>query len=120
MLKISESQMDAFRRQSGADFITRVIRFLRENFPEYREAPDDAMKQAIETFMERAQSYELESEIHIVSFVLAAHYFGGDFDLSNASFRTTLSDSGKTPEWKANWLEAMCLLIEGKRERGEL
>lgn len=120
MLRISESQLEAFRRQSGVDFIMRVTRFLRESFPEYREIPDDAMKAAIGGFTERAQSYGLESEIHTVTFVLAAHYFGGDFDRKNTSFRNALSDPGKAPEWKANWLEAMCLLVEGRRERGEL
>lgn len=120
MLRISASQLDAFRRQRGVDFLVRAIRFLRESFAEYREVPDDAMKAAIGGFIERAMSYGLESEIQIVSFVLAAHYFGGDFDLKNASFHKTLSGPEQTPEWKANWLEAMCLLVEGKRERGEL
>ena len=120
ILKINESQLDAFRRQQGENFTTRVVAFLREQFAEYRQVPDVQMKSAVTAFTERAATYGLETEIMVVTFVLAAHYLGGDFDSKNQYCLSVLTDSCRTSEWKANWLEAMCLLIEGKRERGEV
>ena len=120
MLKISETQLQAFERQQAESFTLRVAAFLKVQFPEYRSLPQAQMIPAIDQFIARATSYELETEREIIAFVLAAHYLGGDFDTKNLSCKTVLKDSSRAPEWKANWLEAMALIIEGKREKGEL
>lgn len=120
MLRITEAQMEALSRQQAANFAQRVVNFLKQNLPEYRNAPNDQTYAVVKQLLGQATQYGFESEREFIVFVLAAHYLGGGFDTAIASVRATLSDSSRTAAWKADWLEAMSLMIEGKRERGEL
>ena len=114
MLKISGKQMQGLTQHAEQAFHVRVLDFVRQHLPEYGQLADDSALAIIGALVRRARNYGLETEKQAAVFVLAAHFLGGDFDMTNPDAAARLNDDSLSPKWKANWLEAFAISFESQ------
>lgn len=121
MLHVSETLLEAFQRDRTEYFVQSAVDFLcSELATVYAPVSRSKTVVAVHELVRRAASYGFETEQSLMTFILAAHYLGADFDSAVRSCRIALTDPMRSIRWKADFLEALTLIVQGARERGNI
>ena len=103
MLTIREEQFRALELAQEDRFITRLMDFLRQRFPDSLEMPPDMLMAEMRRQFEKAQYYQIVTEQGVATYVITAWLLGVDFDNEFPAAQEILS-SNVTPEYKQHWL----------------
>jgi hypothetical protein len=102
MIQISQDQ---WARMGQASFESRLVRILREQFPEQTAAFSDArLAEPIPSLVERAHGYGLKDEQSAALFVLNAFMLGPRFDQRIPAIAQILNEPQLSPGTKADAL----------------
>jgi len=104
MILIDRKKMQVFREVQEGRFEKRLADFLREHFPDARDAGRPKLRAASREGIAGAKKYGLETEYQISHYVVAAWLFGKDFVQYFPIVFVALNDPSQEPEDKANWL----------------
>lgn len=101
MLKIRPEQLAVFDQADLEQFIQRMMKFQREQFPEETANIDDTqLNQQIRERITRAQRYNIVAKKDICDYLSLCRVFGADFGQTEDWAKSILSDpvlsSGKT------------------------
>ena len=86
MFVLSQSHLDAFAAAAVENYEDRLLPFLQERYPEECEAlSESGVRKRIRIGLERAPSYEIDSEADVGFFVCLMFGLRPDFDTSNCT-----------------------------------
>lgn len=118
MLKIRSEQIETFSSHQAREFKERLAEYLRKEFPEAEEIPDDEFMLTIHQQMQKAESYGLTTEQQIASYVTCAWLLGLGFDKDFPAAQEMLTSEHHSPEhkrtWLAEWTEEIFRALETK------
>ena len=77
---------------------------LRSEHPESREVPRDEMEENVRLLLTKAESYGLETEEQIGTYVMVAWIMGPDFDTKYPAAVDVLPATHFSAEEKSEWL----------------
>jgi len=81
MLIIRDEQMDVLRAHMRRQYEQRIVKHLREKFPDRtKDLPDKRIRDAVQNSMKKAESYGLEYEDDIRRFIEYLVIYGTKFD----------------------------------------
>ena len=90
---------------------TKLLNFLHGLFPESAEIPDEELIKTLQSLLEKASGYGLESENDFTVYIITAYLLGVDFDTESPAVSKILSETGVTASEKArnlqNWTQQL-------------
>lgn len=120
-MKLRSGRLAALGKAQERDFLGRVARFFRSDYPEQMaDYSNDDLVAVCEPLTERALGYGLETERDAFVFLWAANQMGADFDLVYPQARSILASELLSPEAKTEWLVdwVMACLKQAEARRG--
>ena len=105
MFQLSPETAKAFSEAQDVAFEVKMVAFLRGNFPDAAEVPDDEMRAGVHRVLQRAIFYRITSELGQARFVISAWLLGEDFDTEHPAVNDVLSSVEVSEEDKCEWLE---------------
>jgi hypothetical protein len=105
-VQIRNDQMNAFSDSSEREYINRLIRFLRDQYPQAAAAPDSELRTAVETQVAMARSYGLTTEHDVAVYVNTAFLLGEEFDTEYPAAQEVLPSPVLASSEKAAWLSS--------------
>lgn len=79
-MKIRKEQLDALNRKQAADYELRVTRFLRQQFADATQEPEEQLRLQVAAQIVKARGYGLVTEQEVASYVVSAWLLGQHFD----------------------------------------
>jgi hypothetical protein len=81
MLVIRRAQMDVLRTYMRGQFEQRMVKHLRERFPDRtQDCPDDSLRVVVRNSVKHAESYGIESEEDLRRFLEYVMIYGEQLD----------------------------------------
>ncbi len=118
MITVRREQFDALAQSGEESFESRLVLFLREQFPDSAAEDDTLFLQTIRQQIARARSFGFQTERQLATWLVSAWALGIDFDSRFPAAQGVLSSPLVTVDEKAAWLEswtrAMFESLEGQ------
>lgn len=82
MLRIRKEQMDVFRAYMRGQFEQRLVKHLREKFPDRtKDFPDESLRVVVQNSVKKAESYGIEYENDLRRFIEYWMIYGNQMDI---------------------------------------
>ena len=103
-MRVRDEQVASLSTSAEAEFVDRLVRFLKEHYPNAARESDATLRPFAATQRQRATLYDLTTERQVATYVACAWVLGPRFDVEDGEAGPILTSPLNTAEGKANWL----------------
>lgn len=104
MFKIRSEHMDAQSKAVREGFEDRLVEFLRGEFPEAKDEPDNELRAAVHALVDKSVGYGLQAEQHAAVYLTTAWLLGKEFDTEFPAAQEILTSNKMGPDEKSERL----------------